>query len=147
MLSLLREKLEPECEKAGLTFQTEGTMPGALMNRDGNIILLLITNLAHNAIQAVPKGGEIRVKVRDEQGHAVFEISDTGPGLPQHILDTLFTPSRSTKSGGTGLGLAISKQLANHIGADLTLKETSKAGTVFELRVPERMLNPEMVAS
>ena len=146
VLSLLREKLEPECEKAEIQFSTEGSMPGALMNRDGNIILLLITNLVHNAAQATPKGGEITVKVRDEDGHALFEIRDTGPGLPQHILETLFTPSRSTKAGGTGLGLAISKQLANHIGADLTLKETSKAGTVFELRVPERMLNPEMVA-
>src|SRR5688572_19372542 len=146
VLSLLREKLEPECEKAEILFSTDGTMPGALMNRDGNIILLLITNLVHNAAQATPKGGEITVKVRDEDGHALFEIRDTGPGLPKHILDTLFTPSRSTKAGGTGLGLAISKQLANHIGADLTLKETSKAGTVFELRVPERMLNPEMVA-
>jgi signal transduction histidine kinase len=146
VLSLLREKLEPDCEKAGVNFRTEGTMPGALMNRDGNIILLLITNLAHNAIQAVPKGGEIKVKVCDEDGHALFQISDTGPGLPPQILETLFTPSRSTKAGGTGLGLAISKQLANHIGADLTLKQTSKAGTVFELRVPERMLNPEMVA-
>ena len=146
VLSLLREKLEPECEKAEIHFSTDGSMPGALMNRDGNIILLLITNLVHNAAQATPKGGEITVKVRDEEGHALFEIRDTGPGLPKHILETLFIPSRSTKAGGTGLGLAISKQLANHIGADLTLKETSKEGTVFELRVPERMLNPEMVA-
>jgi signal transduction histidine kinase len=147
VLSLLREKLEPDCAKAGLSFATHGSMKGSLMNRDGNIILLLITNLVHNAIQAVPKGGEISVKVADEDGQALFEIRDTGPGLPEHILSTLFTPSRSTKSGGTGLGLAISKQLANHIGADLSLKETSKSGTIFQLRVPEKMLNSELVAS
>lgn len=146
VLSLLREKLEPECEKAGISFITQGSMPGSLMNRDGNIILLLITNLVHNAIQAVPKGGEIEVRVQNEDGHALFDIRDSGPGLPEHILATLFTPSRSTKSGGTGLGLAISKQLANHIGAELVLKDTSKSGTVFLLRVPERMLNPELVA-
>ena len=146
VLSLLREKLVPECEAAGIEFRTDGSMDGSLMNRDGNIILMLITNLVHNAIQAVPKEGMICVKVSNEDGQALFQIRDTGPGLPEHILATLFTPSRSTKAGGTGLGLAISKQLANHIGADLTLKETSKAGTVFELRVPERMLNSELVA-
>lgn len=146
VLSLLKEKLEPECEKAGIRFVTQGSMQGSLINRDGNIILLLITNLVHNAIQATPRDGEIAVKVTNEDGHALFDIRDSGPGLPDHILATLFTPSRSTKSGGTGLGLAISKQLANHIGAELTLKETSKSGTIFQLRVPERMLNPELVA-
>ena len=146
LLSLLHEKLEPECEKAEITFQTEGSMRGTLMNRDANIIMLLITNLVHNAAQATPKGGQICVKVSNKDGDAIFDIRDTGPGLPEHILATLFTPSRSTKAGGTGLGLAISKQLANHIGAELTLKETSKSGTVFQLRVPERMLTSELVA-
>ncbi|HEX7863223.1 MAG TPA: sensor histidine kinase [Verrucomicrobiae bacterium] len=146
VLALLREKLEPECAAAGIEFVTQGSMHGSLINRDGNIILLLIANLVHNAIQAVPKGGEISVKVTDDDGNAIFDIADTGPGLPEHILSTLFTPSRSTKSGGTGLGLAISKQLANHIGAELTLKTTSKSGTIFQLRVPERMLNSELVA-
>jgi signal transduction histidine kinase len=146
LLSLLHEKLEPECEKAEITFKTEGSMRGTLMNRDANIIMLLITNLVHNAAQATPKGGEICVMVSDKDGDAIFDIRDTGPGLPEHIRATLFTPSRSTKAGGTGLGLAISKQLANHIGAELTLKETSKSGTVFQLRVPERMLTSELVA-
>lgn len=147
VLTLAREKLGPECEKAGIHFVTQGAMDGALTNRDGNIIVLLITNLVHNAIQATPKDGVIGVRVNDEDGAAVFEIRDSGPGLPEHILSTLFTPSRSTKAEGTGLGLAISKQLANHIGADLSLKETSASGTVFQIRVPEKMLNPELVAS
>jgi signal transduction histidine kinase len=69
-----------------------------------------------------------------------IDLSDSGPGLPDSILATLFTPSRSSKSGGTGLGLAISKQLANHIGADLQLKSTSASGTIFQLRVPEKIL-------
>jgi signal transduction histidine kinase len=147
VMALCREKLEPECEKAGIHFSIQGSMPGSLMNRDGNIILLLITNLVHNAIQATPTGGVITVRVGNQDENAVFEVRDSGTGLPEHILSTLFTPSRSTKSGGTGLGLAISKQLANHIGADLSLKETSKSGTIFQLRVPERMLTSELVAS
>jgi signal transduction histidine kinase len=146
LLSMLHEKLKAECEKVELTFKTDGFMRGTLINRDANIIMLLITNLVHNAAQATPKGGEICVRISNVDGDAIFEVRDTGPGLPEHILATLFTPSRSTKAGGTGLGLAISKQLANHIGAELTLKETSKSGTVFQLRVPERMLTSELVA-
>jgi signal transduction histidine kinase len=80
-----------------------------------------------------------------------FSVTDSGIGIPpekQQIIFEAFQQadgSTSRKYGGTGLGLAISKQLANHIGADLTLKESTKAGTVFELRVPERMLNSELV--
>lgn len=147
ILKLLRSKLEPQCEKAGLQFRIEGGVNGSLINRDANIVLLTITNIVQNAIQATPKGGEISVKAGVVDGCICFEMRDTGPGLPPHILNTLFTPSRSTKSGGTGLGLAISKQLANHIGAELTLKETSTSGTVFELRVPERVLLSELVES
>ena len=145
IFTLLRSKLEPQCEKAGLRFRMEGGVNGSLINRDANIVLLTITNIVQNAIQATPRGGEISVKVGLVDGCICFEMRDTGPGLPPHILCTLFTPSRSTKSGGTGLGLAISKQLANHIGAELVLKETSTSGTVFELRVPERVLLSELV--
>jgi signal transduction histidine kinase len=75
-----------------------------------------------------------------EKENVLIHVSDTGPGLPESIRATLFTPSRSTKSGGTGLGLAISKQLANHIGADLALLKTSERGTTFQLRIPEKVL-------
>ena len=67
----------------------------------------------------MPKGGEIKVKVCDEDGHALFQISDTGPGLPPQILETLFTPSRSTKAGGTGLGLAITRAFCRLLGGDI----------------------------
>jgi signal transduction histidine kinase len=147
VLTLLRSKLEPQCEKAQLSFSVEGSVDGSLMNRDANIILLLITNVVQNAIQATPAGGSISVEVSRENSHVLFGMRDTGPGLPPHILATLFTPSRSTKSGGSGLGLAISKQLANHIGAELVLKESTTKGTVFQLRVPERVLMPDLAIS
>jgi signal transduction histidine kinase len=147
LLGLLRLKLEPPCQKAGLTFSAEGNANGAFMNRDGNIILLVATNIVQNAIQATPAGGHISVSAFHENGDVMFELRDSGPGLPKHVLATLFTPSRSTKSGGTGLGLAISKQLANHVGAELSLKESSESGTIFQLRVPERVLIGEAALS
>jgi signal transduction histidine kinase len=83
------------------------------------------------------------VEIRNEAGGILVEMSDTGPGLPDDIRRNLFTPCRSTKSGGTGLGLAISRQLAQHMGGELTLARTSSSGTVFHLRIPERVLAPE----
>jgi signal transduction histidine kinase len=145
LFSLLRAKLGPQCSAAGITFNTGCSARGSVMNRDANVIILVITNIVQNAIQATPRGGEICVNALTQTGCIQFSVRDTGPGLPDHIKSTLFTPSRSTKAGGSGLGLAISKQLANHIGAELLLKESSKAGTVFELRVPDRVMVGELV--
>lgn len=138
MLQLLRGKIEMPAREAGLTLQIEGGSERVLANRDANIVLLVLTNLAQNAIQATPRAGTIRISAGEEGNDWVFDVEDTGPGLPQQVLGTLFTPSRSSKKGGTGLGLAISKQLANHAGAELVLKETSEKGTTFRLRLPER---------
>jgi signal transduction histidine kinase len=141
--SLLQSKIEPQATKAGLTFHAENSDQAVLSNKDANILLLVATNILQNAIQATPRGGCLSVHTYFDEDTLLIDMQDTGPGLPESIMATLFTPSRSTKSGGTGLGLAISKQLANHMGADLILKRTSREGTVFQLRIPEKILVQE----
>lgn len=135
MFRLLRAKIEPLAKEAGLALECSGETSPILSNRDANIVLLILTNLAQNAIQATPRGGAIRIHASRENSGLNFDVTDTGPGLPPHILETLFTPSRSTKKSGTGIGLAISKQLANHAGAELQLQHTSPSGTTFRLRL------------
>ncbi|HTG45678.1 MAG TPA: HAMP domain-containing sensor histidine kinase [Verrucomicrobiae bacterium] len=139
LFDVLHSKLKSKVDERGLEFVMEGSLAGQMCNRDANIILLIMTNLLQNALQATPAGGQIAVRVESQNGQALFFISDTGPGLPAPLQNTLFTPARSTKAGGSGLGLAISKQLANHLGAELTLKQSSKEGTTFQLSVPERV--------
>jgi signal transduction histidine kinase len=137
-LALLRGKVEPHARERGVRLVTEILAEADLANRDANIVLMVLTNLVQNALHATPSGGEIRVTATKEGADLLFEVADTGPGLPESVRAMLFSPSRSTKTGGTGLGLAISKQLANHAGAELTLKTTSEAGTTFQLRLPAR---------
>jgi signal transduction histidine kinase len=155
LLSILQSSLGPDAQSRGVHFQAAHShaaqggraFEAILTNRDANIILLVITNIVRNSLQATPPGGEISVEAAEENGSLFLRISDTGSGLPPHVLSNLFTPCRSTKSGGTGLGLAISKQLASQIGAELTLKKTSSAGTTFELRVPAGELAGELTLS
>lgn len=149
LLRLLRSKVEEQAAEAGveLHFLGEQSNEATFTNRCGNIVLLIVTNIVQNALHATPRGGQIRVVVRDEAGDIFFQISDTGPGLPPHVQKHLFTPCRSGKTGGSGLGLAISKQLANHLGAELLLKHSSPEGTTFELRVPAQVLSNELAHS
>src|SRR5262249_28309702 len=139
LFDVLRNKLNPQAEKAGLELAVAGGVDEALVNRDGDMLVLVLTNLVANEIQGTLDGGQMKVNAQRTDTGAIFHVSDTGPGLPSQVQQALFTPCKSTKTGGTGLGLAISKHLANHLGAELCLKQTSREGSTFELRVPERV--------
>ncbi len=104
-----------------------------------NLVLLILTNLLQNAVEATSTGGRVQLKVTYQPGRTVnFEVRDQGPGLAQEIRNDLFLPCESTKAGGGGVGLSISKQLANHLGAELDLIESGQLGAVFVLRLPAR---------
>ena len=137
LLSILSARLEPAARKAEVHLDLTSGARATLSNRHANIVILIATNILQNAIQATPSGGRVGARVSPADAGITFEFFDTAGGLPPSVQEHLFTPCRSTKSGGTGLGLAISKQLATHLGADLTVKQTGPSGTIFQLTVPE----------
>jgi signal transduction histidine kinase len=103
----------------------------------------ILVNLMRNAREAIdgdrgPDGvGAMTVDLEQTETTSTIRISDDGPGVPERARNNLFQPFvGSTRRGGAGLGLAISRELAQAHGGDLTLVETSRRGTVFELRLP-----------
>jgi signal transduction histidine kinase len=86
-------------------------------------------------------GGELTVRVADlsEGGGTtlVVEVSDTGPGIPEDQLETIFNPFVTTKPGGTGLGLAICRGIADAHQAKLTAENhVERPGCTFILEFP-----------
>lgn len=138
LLAVLQSKAGPAATEAGARLETRIEGRGQLANRHANLVLLILENLVHNAVQASPKGGAVRVSaaVGDE---IRFEVADAGAGFPEIVLPNLFSPCRSTR-GGCGLGLAISKQLASHLGARLELQSTGPHGSVMALALPRSIL-------
>jgi signal transduction histidine kinase len=133
---LARDRVVAAAQMAGVELEASVEADGSLPNREANLTLLILENLLRNAIQATARGRWVRL-VTVRTGDAVaFEVRDEGTGVPAHLLEKLFTPLRSPKSGGHGIGLAIGRQLANHLGAVLELKTSSATGSVFELRLP-----------
>jgi signal transduction histidine kinase len=96
----------------------------------------VFVNLFANAIQAMPRGGQITVRIDRENGAGIIRVADTGPGVPKQIRESLFQPfTTAGKSNGLGLGLALSRQTVLEHGGDLTL-EASAAGACFRIRLP-----------
>jgi signal transduction histidine kinase len=143
LAGVLRSKLEPAADTAGVRLVTRLSTEATLSNRTANLALLILENLVHNALKMTPPGRSVLVEfARADDGGVACRVADEGPGLPAELIPRLFTPCRSTH-GGSGLGLAISKQLANQLGARLELNASSPAGCVFTLVLPRSLFEAE----
>ncbi len=118
-----------------------GTPPTVLGDetRLGQVFLHLLVNAA----QAIPEGGaeqhEVRVTTRrDERGHAVIEVSDTGVGIPAEVLPRIFEPFFTTRpvGEGTGLGLSICHTHLKAMGGDIQVRSEPGRGTTFAVTLP-----------
>lgn len=138
LVELLDRRIRRLAEARQVRLVLECPVSVSLINRDANLVVLILENLLVNAIQATPEGAGVECRVRAEGGVLMWTVRDEGPGLPGEVREHLFAPVRSQKPGGTGLGLAISRQLASHLGGQLELESSSGAGTTFRLRLPLR---------
>ncbi|HET7370783.1 MAG TPA: ATP-binding protein [Gammaproteobacteria bacterium] len=102
------------------------------------------SNLVFNAIQHTPAGSQIDVHWARQDGQAVFEVSDNGPGIPAEDIPRLterfyrVDVARSRASGGTGLGLAIVKHALERHDSTLDITSEPGAGAVFRCLFPPR---------
>jgi C4-dicarboxylate-specific signal transduction histidine kinase len=100
------------------------------------VLLNLITN-AQQALRekrGAPRVIEIVGAVDD--GRAVIEVRDSGPGIPPETLPRLFTPFFTTKAEGTGLGLTVSTAIVHDHGGTLTGDNRPTGGAVFRIELP-----------
>jgi PAS domain S-box-containing protein len=106
-----------------------------LMQADLVQLQQVFLNLLFNAIEAMPDGGELNIKSDYDQnaGAIKIEISDTGKGIDQEIMDDIFKPFFTTKSKGSGLGLAITRRIIEEHGGAISVTSDPDKATVFEI--------------
>jgi len=135
---LLDARIEEWREPGMASYETSWEM--AAQSRIGNaragLSGLVLFNLVRNALEATPVSGEVRLAGTDADHGWLFTVSDTGPGLPEHVEKQLFQPVGSTKASGSGIGLALCQELTRHLGGRLWLERSDVSGTVFKLWVP-----------
>lgn len=95
-------------------------------------------NLFNNALDAMPDGGDFKVKTSLEKNKVKIEFADTGTGLDEKTKAHIFQPMFTTKGRGrgTGLGLAVVKQILDEHGAEINAESKTGEGTIFYLMFP-----------
>jgi signal transduction histidine kinase len=93
-------------------------------------------NLILNAFDAMPDGGELLIGVSRVEIGVEISFSDTGPGVPLDVRDSIFEPFFSTKQGGTGLGLSVSYGIISAHGGRLELDPAYTSGARFCITLP-----------
>jgi signal transduction histidine kinase len=99
----------------------------------------VLSNLVQNAIEAVPEEtGWVRVRGRVDGDHLIVSVKDNGPGMPQEVVQRLFTPFFTTKGPGqgVGLGLTITRRVVQSLGGTLQVSSLVGQGTEFVARLP-----------
>jgi two-component system NtrC family sensor kinase len=106
---------------------------------DATNLELALLNLMTNAVDAMPSGGTLRVRVLNGSPKRVrIEISDTGHGIPGELMPRIFEPWVSTKKPGrgTGLGLPIARDVVSAHGGSISVTSTVGSGTTFTIDLP-----------
>lgn len=131
---------EKEASHKGIDLTVNISEEPLRMNMESNILRMALIHLVRNAIEATPAGGSVTIKTYGDNERVVFEVSDTGPGIPKEEIDRIFEPFFSTKKHRFGMGLSLVKQIVSeHLGEIKVESETGK-GATFRLIFPVRWM-------
>lgn len=127
--------LEADCEERNIKLDID--VPEMTVEADKQALEQIIFNLAHNAIKAVGKDGNIAVSVKTgrmgRKKVAAIEVVDDGPGVPEDAVENIFKPYFTLSPSGTGLGLAVVKRLCEKQGWTIEYIDKNGKGAIFRV--------------
>jgi two-component system nitrogen regulation sensor histidine kinase NtrY len=106
---------------------------------DPELLHRAISNLVLNAMDAMPQGGTLRLRTRQDGDRVFIEVRDTGVGLTPEECERLFTPYYTSKQHGTGLGLAIVQSVVSDHGGTVSVQSKPGHGTTFRIELPRNL--------
>lgn len=111
--------------------------PVPAVRAEAGLLGRAMDNIIANAIEAVPRGGEVVIETAADRARAMVEIrvADTGPGLSPELARRVARPFYSTKPQGTGLGLALARRIVAGYAGTLTLDSAEGRGTTVTIRL------------
>jgi signal transduction histidine kinase len=103
-----------------------------------SLLFSMFYNIVNNAVKNTPPTGKVLIKSFNGKDHFMVSVSDTGKGMSEAQLSTLFSRFKTrSEDNGTGIGLAIAKSIADFHGIKITVESVPDKGTIFSFVFPE----------
>jgi signal transduction histidine kinase len=101
-----------------------------------------LVNIVMNAAQAMPDGGDVRIKTGSSGNYIYVSVADQGEGISPENLDNIFEPFFTTKKKGegTGLGLSLSKRLVEASNGKIEVESAAGQGSIFKILLPIKQI-------
>ena len=134
--------LSPAGEERGLEMVVDCPGRPVTVRGEEEALRQALSNLVDNAVKYSGVGGRVLVRLRADNGRAVLEVEDEGPGIPAEHLDRIFERfyrvdrARSRELGGTGLGLSIVKNVVQRHGGGVEVDSERGRGSIFRFWLP-----------
>jgi len=142
----LVEDLKAELAIKGVELVIEGQVPDVLLMMDPQRVTHLFHNLCHNAVEAMPDGGKILLRLKPVGHELVIELEDTGTGIAPEIAPRLFEAfATHGKANGTGLGLSICKRIVEDHRGWIRAMSIPGRGAIFVFALPLAATTPAAV--
>ncbi len=130
------ETMRPQVDAARVEMVLDLQAPVPPLLADAKHVRQIMTNLIRNALEAMPEGGLLTLRLSCDRDTASVVVADNGQGIPRdrlpHIFDTFYT----SKATGTGLGLALCQRLIRQHGGDISVESEAGAGARFTVQFP-----------
>jgi len=131
-IATLKNEFEERC--ISVTFKVPSATPVVAI--DAAQFQQVFFNLLKNSIEAINQRGEISITVDSDDNDVIVSIKDTGAGMDDATISSLFEAYSTSKEHGNGLGLMISKRIVNDHGGNISVQSRLGEGTEFEVRIP-----------
>lgn len=142
LLTRVVRRLRPAADKKQLALNLDLADKGLAVLGDESELDRMAVNLIENAFTYTPERGQVHVRTYPYEGRFVFEVTDSGIGIPEndlpHIFDRFYrsTSARQFERRGTGLGLTIVKKIVDMHHAQIDVKSVAGAGSTFSVVLP-----------
>jgi signal transduction histidine kinase len=132
----LLDFFEPSCRDAGVALRRKlgPNLPQVLVDRE--LMKQALLNLLRNALQAMPRGGELTVRTWSSGDRVRIEVADTGEGIAPDVLPRIWEVYFTTKRQGSGLGLPTVRRIVAEHGGEVTVQSRAGRGTTFSVFLP-----------
>ena len=128
------QELQPEMTRSGVSWQMqEGDAPPVLAHPA--MLRQILLSVLVNAIEAMPRGGPLRIAWEAREGSLHMTLDDAGGGVGEETRQALFRPFFSTKSGGLGIGLALARRTLAQWGGSIDLR-SREGGSRLAIALP-----------